>query len=66
MINQSAIAAEIYSAKGKTIKEIYAHDPFGYDRGFSLEFTDGTYLEVMPMQYKHGARLKFIWEEDKK
>ena len=45
------IAAEIYEAKGKTIKDVIAHDPFGYDCGFTLEFTDRTRLSITPTSY---------------
>ena len=36
----------IFKAKGKTVTAVVAWDPFGYDQGFELEFSDGTILEV--------------------
>ena len=38
----------ILEAEGKTITKIIAHDIFGYDKGFTLEFSDGLILEIDP------------------
>ena len=42
----------IYKATGQTVKEVLAHDPYGYDRGFTLKFESGLILEVLPASYK--------------
>ncbi len=47
----------ILKAKGQTVKEVLAHDPYGYDRGFTLEFESGLILEVLPASYKVGQDL---------
>lgn len=42
------IADIIYQTKSKTIEDVIALDPFGYDRGFILKFTDGEKIIVEP------------------
>lgn len=37
---------DIYKCKGKTIKNVIAYSPLGYDQGFEIIFVDGTKLEI--------------------
>lgn len=37
---------DVYLCRGKTIKDVIAGDPLGYNVDFTIEFTDGTKLEV--------------------
>lgn len=53
------ISKDIMKAEGQTVKEIVAHDPFGYDRGFTLKFESGLTLEVEPASYPVGEE----WED---
>jgi hypothetical protein len=45
------IGGDIWKCRGKTIKTILAYDCFGYDRGFEIEFTDGTRLGITPRSF---------------
>jgi len=47
----------IYKAKGQTVKDVIAHDPYGYDKGFTLKFESGLVLEINPASYKVGDLL---------
>ncbi len=49
------ISEDIMKAEGQTVKKVTAHDPFGYDRGFTLEFESGLILEVEPASYSVGV-----------
>ena len=40
------MGGDVYLCKGKTIKNVIAGDPLGYDRNFTIKFTDGTELEI--------------------
>lgn len=45
------IYEEIEKCIGKTIKSIVSYDPFGYDRGFEIAFTDNTIIAIYPKVY---------------
>jgi len=47
-------ARVMIKAEGQTVKKVTAHDPFGYDRGFILEFESGLTLEVEPVSCPLG------------
>ena len=48
------ISEDIMKAEGQVVKKVIAHDPFGYDRGFTLEFESGLTLEIEPASYPVG------------
>ena len=48
------ISKDIMKAEGQEVKKVIAHDCFGYDRGFTLEFESGLTLEVGPASYLVG------------
>ena len=48
------ISEDITKAEGQVVKKVIAHDPVGYDQGFTLEFESGLILEVEPASYPVG------------
>ena len=43
------IGETILEAQGRTIKNVIAFDPYGYDQGFQLEFEDGSIISLRPI-----------------
>ncbi len=48
------ISGDIMKAQGQGVKKVIAHDPFGYDMGFTLEFKSGLVLVIEPASYAVG------------
>lgn len=56
----STFGHDAFRCKGKTIKKVYASDPFGCDTGFVIVFTDDSELTVLKKESPSG---KHSWIE---
>ena len=62
-MKREAFGNIIFKIKNKTVKRILAFDAYGCDRGFEIEFTDGSKLEITPfvLEQTKEPRLDIIY-----